>query len=134
MGLAGGLVLLRGRGSVHTVPLERGPVIEAIYGLGTVTARRIYRLQLGVESDLKKVFVREGDRVQAGAPLVQLGGFGEFRAPFGGTITQLPFKEGENVFRQVPIVTLVDLRDRFIEVSLEPVSYTHLTLPTIYSV
>ena len=102
-----------------TAKVVIGPVIDAVYGIGTVTASKTYQLKLGIASSLRNLFVHEGDLVREGAPLVQLEGVALFRAPFQGTITSIPFKQGESVFPQVPILTLTDLRDRYLVVTLE---------------
>lgn len=104
---------------VEVGEVKRGDIIEAVYGLGTVTARQIYQMRLGYTATLLQVHAREGEKVAKGAPLVLLDGVTLLRAPFGGTVTSLPFKVGETVFPQVPILTLVDLADRYVIVSLE---------------
>lgn len=104
--------------SSNTVAARYGDLIEAVYGLGTVTAAQTYQLKIGVIETMREVYVKEGDQVRKGAPLVRLD-LAVFRAPFPGTVTSLPFKPGENVYPQLPIVTLVNLRDRYISVSLE---------------
>jgi len=42
-----------------------------------------------------------------------------FNAPFSGTVTSVPFKLGETVYAQTPIVTLINLKDCYVLVSLE---------------
>jgi multidrug efflux pump subunit AcrA (membrane-fusion protein) len=102
-----------------TEPLHRGRVVESVYGIGTVTARNIFNLKLGVTSTVRDLFVMEGDEVRKGQKLISLDGTGTPVAPFGGTVTSLPVKPGETVFAQTPILTLVDLKDRYAVVSLE---------------
>ena len=99
--------------------LKRGPIVEAIYGLGTVTSNREFNFKVGVTSQIRQIFVREGQEIGAGAPLLRLEDSGVQKAPFSGTVISLPFKEGETVYPQAPILTLVDLHDRYIRVSLE---------------
>ena len=98
---------------------RRGPVIEAVYGLGTVVAPRTFQLKTGVNLVLRKVFVKEGDNISAGTPLVQFDEPVSTRAPFDGIVTSVPFREGEVIFPQVPVVTLVNLSNLYLEVSLE---------------
>jgi multidrug efflux pump subunit AcrA (membrane-fusion protein) len=99
--------------------LSRGPVVESVYGIGTVTARNSYQLKLGVTSTISKLFVNEGDFVKKGQKLVEIDAGTTFPAPFDGTITYLPVKAGETVFAQAVILTLADLSDRYVVVSLE---------------
>ncbi len=102
-----------------TQPLKRGPVLESVYGIGTVTASKSYQVKLGVTSTVRKLYVKEGDPVKRGQPLVELEGTVSVAAPFDGTVTYLPVKIGENVFAQSVILSLADLKDRYIVVSLE---------------
>lgn len=96
-----------------------GSIVDAVYGIGTVTAAKTFQLKLAVASTLRNLYVKEGDFVRAGAPLVYLEGVAAFRAPFAGTITSVPYKLGESVFPQVPLLTLTDLKDRYLVVTLE---------------
>jgi macrolide-specific efflux system membrane fusion protein len=98
---------------------RRGSVIEAVYGLGTVLATRTFVLRTGVTTEVRKFYVKAGDSVKKGAPLVRLGEQGVVNAPFDGTVTQVTYKEGEIVFAQVPILKIEDLSDLYVQVSLE---------------
>lgn len=119
LGAALGLRARRLRAAELSEPLRRGTIVEAVYGIGTVVANRSFSLRSAVPSTVRELFVKEGDRVARGRPLAALDGIGVFRAPFGGTVTALPVKEGETVFAQSVILDLVDLSDRYVVVSLE---------------
>lgn len=101
------------------VPLKRGPMAEAIYGLGKVKTHKSYEVKIGVMSKIQRTYVDEGDAVKAGAPLIKFSDFDLIKAPFAGTVTRLDRKEPEIVFPNMPVLVLEDLRDRYIEVSLE---------------
>lgn len=101
-----------------TAPITRGNIIEAVYGIGTVKANRSYELRVGIAGNLQNVFVREGDEVMKGQKLVSIDG-NVMRAPFKGVLASLPFKEGEIVFPQNVVLTLIDFTDRYMVVSLE---------------
>lgn len=124
--VAGGLLLASGlairakrmSSEVFSEPIRRGAIIESVYGIGTVTATRSFQLKFGTTGTIQKLFVKEGDVVKRGDPLVTMDGT-LFSAPFDGTVTWLPLKVGENVFAQTVILSLVDLQDRYIVVSLE---------------
>lgn len=98
-----------------------GPIVESIYGLGTVQSDNIYTLKLGVTTTVKKLFVKEGDKVLKGQRLLQFDGEGTGiqYAPFDGSITQINYFAGETVFPQSPILTLTDLDHRYISVALD---------------
>lgn len=122
LGAAGAALALRHQWRDRGVQFEspvRGDVVEAVYGLGSVTANRVYQLKVGVTTGIKKMHVRQGQTTAKGAPLVELDDAGVQRAPFSGLITEVRFNENENVFPQLPIVTLVDPGDLYIVVSLE---------------
>ncbi len=100
---------------------KKGPIAEAIYGLGTITAHKSYTLKIGVASAVNKLYVYEGMHVNKNDPLLS---FQEspgllHKAPFAGVISKLNFKEQETVFPQAPILNLLDLKDRYISVSVE---------------
>jgi multidrug efflux pump subunit AcrA (membrane-fusion protein) len=105
--------------SGQTARPKTGTVVESVYGIGTVTARHTYQLKLGISDTLRKLFVQEGDRVPRNAPLVALTDHGTVRAPFAGVLTSLPYKEGETLFPELPVLTLTDLRNPYVVVSLE---------------
>lgn len=105
--------------SENLLAVKKGTIIDAVYGIGTVTAKNTYALKLGVTSRIQSLSVQEGDEVKSGAPLVALEGLTLFRAPFAGTVTSIPFKVGESVFPQTAIVAMADLKNLYIVASLE---------------
>jgi len=115
----GGAIRRKRSASLTLLEVRQGPIVEAVYGIGTVTARQIYNLKLAVNSTVRGLYVKEGDFVKAGAPLIYLEGAVTFKAPFAGTVTYLPYNLGETVFPQTPLLTLMDLKDRYMVVSLE---------------
>ncbi|MBC7386188.1 MAG: efflux RND transporter periplasmic adaptor subunit [Cryobacterium sp.] len=109
--------MLRSRGSVSD-PLKRGTVFDAIYGIGTVTAVRSYAIKPGVIATIQNLYVREGDFVHKGKLLARIDG-AIYRSPFDGVVNFLPFKAGENIFTQLPVLVLTDLANRYVVVTLE---------------
>lgn len=102
-----------------TEPLKKGDIVESVYGIGTVTATKTYQIRSGVTSTVVKLLVREGDQVKKGDKLIVMDPSTVFSAPFDGTITFLPVKIGENVFPQAVLMSVVDLSDRYLVVTLE---------------
>ena len=96
-----------------------GKVVESVYGIGTVTARHNYQLKLGITDTLKKLYIDEGASVKKGDSLLSFMDNHLTRAPFDGVITSLPYKEGETIFPQLAVLTLTDLKNPYIVVSLE---------------
>ena len=102
----------------YTDSLEKGTIVESVYGIGTVMANKSFRIMPGLVNTISDVWVKEGDTVKRGDLLISNENM-KWRAPFAGTVTSFPFRVGENVFSSVPILTLVDLNDRYVLVSLE---------------
>jgi len=98
---------------------KRGAIVEAIYGLGTVTPRHKFNFKVGQVKTIQKLYVQEGDDVKKGQLLVELADGIRIHAPFNGTVTSLPFNSGENVFQDTAIVTIEDMNDLYITANLE---------------
>src|SRR5689334_12872268 len=73
-------------------PVQKGTILESVYGIGTVVATRSYSLKTGVTSTVTKLHVKEGDSVRRGQKLIDLEGTDPIVAPFDGTVTYLPVK------------------------------------------
>lgn len=101
-----------------SAPIEKVEIADTVYGIGTVTATRSFAVKPGVVTNLRAIYVKEGDAVQKGQRLINVDGV-IYRAPFAGVVNYLPFKVGENVFVQIPLLVLTDLTDRYLVVSLE---------------
>jgi len=97
----------------------KGPIIEAVYGIGTITSENIYNLKIGIISEISKLYIREGDYVEKNDRLLQIPGIPDFRAPFSGMVTSVRFYENEPVFPQLPILTLMDTKNLYLSVILE---------------
>lgn len=98
---------------------KMGRMVEAVYGIGTVTPRHTYQLKLGVVQTVGRIYHREGESVKKGEALISFADNPTVYAPFDGVLTSVPFKEGETVFPQLPILTLIEMKNPYIVVSLE---------------
>ena len=103
---------------VLSEPLQKGSIVESVYGIGMVMAHNSYQIRPGLISTVSALYVKEGDTVKKGDLLIKIDD-SVFPAPFDGTVTFLPYKVGENVYPQSSALSLVDLRDRYLVVSLE---------------
>jgi len=99
-------------------PLKRGAIVDAVYGIGTVTATKSYALRPGVITSINDLYVKEGDTVHKGDKLANIDSI-IHKAKFDGVVTFVPYKVGENIFTQVPVIVLTDLTNRYLVVSLE---------------
>lgn len=57
---------------VHTVPVRRGAIVQRIDAPGSLEAQRESQIGVEVQGRIERIFVDEGDRVEAGAPLFQI--------------------------------------------------------------
>lgn len=112
------LLLRTDRSSIRVNP-KRGPIIEAIYGIGTVTSRKHFTFRLGVNSTVVKTYVHEGQEVKKGDALIQLTPSLMIRTPINGTVTSFSPNEGENIFPDQTVVTVEDLLDRYILATID---------------
>ena len=110
-------VLVRSDG-VTSGPIKKGTIVDAVYGIGTVTAKNSYSVKPGLVGHISNLFVNEGDTVKKGDKLVEMDRI-SFSSPFAGVVNFLPFKVGENVFPQLPVVIVTDLTNRYLLVNLE---------------
>jgi multidrug efflux pump subunit AcrA (membrane-fusion protein) len=115
---AGARVFIRRSQGSLSPPLTRGAIVDAVYGIGTVTATHSFAIKPGVVGTIQDLYVKEGDFVEKGGKLAEIDR-SIYRAPFAGVVNFLPFKVGENVFTQLPVMVLTDLANRYLVVSLE---------------
>ena len=101
-----------------TVKPKVGPIVEAIYALGTVKSDDIYNLKLGITSGLTKLYVAEGDLVEKGQKLIATES-SDFSSPIQGTVTRIYLDKGETVMPGIPVLTVMDLTKTFIQISLD---------------
>jgi membrane fusion protein, macrolide-specific efflux system len=106
-------------GRARTARPKVGPVVEAVYALGTVKSERNYNLRLGVSSSITAMYVTEGQTVKKGSPLLVTDSGVTFDAPFGGIVYKLNFEKGENVMPGIPVLTIIDPSATYILVSLD---------------
>lgn len=122
--MVGGLIVwsvikIRASSQAELAFPTRGAIVEAIYGLGKVKTLRRFEVKTGILTTVEGLFVREGDTVKKGAPLIKFSDSTPFRAPFDGTVTLVLAQPGESVVPQVSVLRVDDLSQRYVEVSLE---------------
>lgn len=100
-------------------PIQRGTIVDAVYGIGTVTATRRMSYNPLVGNNVRQNFVREGDQVKKGGLLAQTDDGNMLRAPFDGIMNYLPYRPGENAYATTPMFIFTDMTNRYIVVSME---------------
>ncbi len=113
------IVLSNGRKKETVVKPERAPVIEAVYALGTVRTDNVYNARFGMSSIIRRLYVREGDFVNAGSSLV-LGDSGyPLTSPFAGIVTAVHYLESEMAAAGQVILTVSSVTKLYVRVSLD---------------
>lgn len=109
---------LQNRNFIRVHP-NYGEITEAIYGLGKVKSDQRFEVKIGILSPIRKVFVHEGDVVKKNQKLIEFDSDVIIFSPIAGTVTLVAAYEGETALPQVPVIRVEDLKDRYIELSLE---------------
>jgi multidrug efflux pump subunit AcrA (membrane-fusion protein) len=121
--LIGGIVAtrayLRSSAGKLSDPVKRGDIIEAVYGIGTVTATNRISFNTMVGATFSQIYVREGDRVTKGMPMIRTDNGNILRAPFNGVANYFPYHLGENALVSSPMLIITDMSDRYVVVTME---------------
>ncbi len=93
-------------------------VADLIYAVGTVKSEREISFRTGIYCHLDRIYVKEGAIVAAGAPLFQCEGT-TYRAPFAAQVTDVLYREGENIVPGTPALNLIDSRRLYVQAVLD---------------
>lgn len=107
-----------GQGYREVLP-RIGPIVESIYGVGTIRAHKTYTYRLGVSKIIKDILVEEGDKVKSRTSLIIMDDGMRIKAPFDGTVTSISYHENELTFPQTPIISIEDLSELYILASID---------------
>ncbi len=97
----------------------KGNIVEAVYGLGIVRSENTYHATAAIVNSVEKFYVTEGQDVKEGEALFITDQGSVYKAPFDGKVTDIPVTISENLFPQSLILSLIDLKNIYLEVSLE---------------
>ena len=112
-------VLTSGTQKKNFVKPKISNVIDSVYSYGTVESETRYNLVTSLTSQIRKLYVTEGDRVKKNAPLVLLDNGVLLKAPFKGVVTELYYHENETITPNQKILTLADLDNLSIKLSMD---------------
>ncbi|PKL18246.1 MAG: secretion protein HlyD [Spirochaetae bacterium HGW-Spirochaetae-5] len=98
---------------------EQGPVVEAVYALGTVKTDKLFNARFGMNTIIKKLYVREGDSVEKGSPLVMGDTSYPLTAPFSGVVTAVNYLEDEMAAAGQIILTISSITNLYVKISLD---------------
>ena len=107
------------KGDYDIVLTREGSVKEAIYGLGTVVSQKKFSFKVGVTKTLEAIYVNKGDTVKKGTALFRFTDGVVVKSPIDGTVLELPFNAGENVFPDKAAISIEDLRSLYIEARID---------------
>lgn len=114
------LLILKLNCNTETVSKPKiGPVAESIFALGTVKTDRLYNVRFGMNTVIRKLYVKEGDIVSSGSPLVMNDSSLVARSPFTGVVTSVSYLEGELAPSGQAIVNVSGTGSMYIKVSLD---------------
>ncbi len=108
----------RGDGTV-TVKPEKGPVYDSVFALGTVRTDRVYNVRFGMNTVIRRLYVKEGDMVSPGSPLVMNDSSPVARAQFAGVVTSVAYLEGELAPAGQVILSIAGLDSMYVRISLD---------------
>lgn len=111
------IYMVRRESGVRVKP-RKGPIVEAVYALGTVKADNTYTFKVGITGSILNIHVTEGDVVGRGAPLVTTDS-ATFSSPIAGTVTRVSVQRGETIMPGVPVVTVMDLSKKYVQLSMD---------------
>lgn len=95
-----------------------GPIVEAIYAIGTVKSKNTFEVKLGISGFINEIYVKEGQIVSKGDKLLSTDST-VFTSNIDGTVTEIRGDRKETVMPGIPILTVRDLKNRYVELSLD---------------
>ncbi|HOF32982.1 MAG TPA: HlyD family efflux transporter periplasmic adaptor subunit [Spirochaetota bacterium] len=101
------------------VPVKTGKVVDAVYALGTVKPLIYYNLRMGNNSAISRIYVVEGSSVNKGDPLLSTSDMITMRSPISGTVTSVNFKENELVSTNANVLSVIDMKKLYVQISLD---------------
>lgn len=114
------LIFFRGCSSKETTQKAiSAPVIESIYALGTVKSDKSANIRLGMSSVISKFYVKEGDEVTAGSPLLATDSGVIIRSPISGVVSAKNYNENEIVPSGQVVLSVTDNKNLYVKVSLD---------------
>jgi macrolide-specific efflux system membrane fusion protein len=110
------LVISCRKDTLHPV---KGSIVQAVYGLGVIRSENTYNARAAIVNSVDRFHVQEGEELKKGDNLFTSDQGITYKAPFDGRVTSIPVGIKENLFPQSLILSLVDLKHLYLEVSLE---------------
>lgn len=113
------IIFTKSNGGETITSPEKGPVVEAVYALGTVKTDNLYNARFGMNTIIRKLYVREGGSVEKGSPLVMGDTSYPLTAPFSGVVTSVNYLEDEMAAAGQIILTISSITNLYVKISLD---------------
>lgn len=113
------IIVIKSNDGETIVKPEHGPVVEAVYALGTVKTDKVYNARFGMNTIIRELYVHEGQSVEKGAPLVMGDSPFPLTAPFPGVVTVVNYLENEMAAAGQIVLTVSSITNLYVRVSLD---------------
>jgi multidrug efflux pump subunit AcrA (membrane-fusion protein) len=104
---------------IERIPIKKGDMNTSIYGSAQLKTDRSFDLKIGTSAKIIEVRTSTGSKVKRSDLLIVFDNLPSFRAPIDGVVTALNFKNGETAFAQSTVLSIVDPKDFYLEMSLD---------------
>ncbi len=98
---------------------EKGEIVEAVYGLGSVASEEVFHAKSAIVNGVAEFYVTEGEDVIKGQKLFKTDQGSVINSPINGRVTEIPVSIRENLFPQTTILTVINLKKLYLSVALE---------------
>jgi hypothetical protein len=105
--------------TIEKVPIKKGDINTSIYGSAQLKTDRSFDLKMGTSAKILEVKTSIGSRVKRNEVLLVFDNLPSFRAPLEGIVTALNYKNGETAFAQSTVLSIVEPKDFYLEMSLD---------------
>lgn len=112
--------------AVQSVPIKIGDISTSIYGSAQLKTDKAFDLKVGTPAKILEIKKSIGERVAKGDTIIIFDNLPNFRAPIEGIVSALNFKNGETAFAQSTILSIVQPKDFYLEMSLDQKSVRYV--------
>ncbi len=112
-------VLVSRNSQTSEISIQRESVVDLVFGIGTLFPEEQFDLKFAVPVNLTQKFVRLGETVKKGTPLIAAEGIGRLSSPIDGVITMFDINVGENIPAQATVLQVTNLKNLYMRVDLE---------------
>lgn len=112
--------------SIKTEELKIGDLSAAIYGSAQLKTENSFDLKLGTSARITEIRKSIGQKVKKGEKLLSFDNLPDFVSPIDGTVTAINFKVGETAFAQATVLSIVNPKNFYLEMTLDQKSVRYV--------